>query len=225
MAESTYPTTQYLAGDFVLSAGSVLFRRRPRLGTSTSTSTSTSNPTNTLEPELEICILHYLTHDEWLLPKGRKDRGEPIERTAVRETYEETGYVCALWPQRMPTLATVPVPAPGQGAGQQSHGLEVPMEDGYGLIEPIAVTVREIARGRVKIIYWYITVVEEGVEKVEGSQMENENFESMFVDVREAEERLTFRGDRDVVRVAIDIVCGRGVVQGADTHSGTLSAV
>lgn len=179
MAASRYPTTQYLAGNFVLSAGSVLFRRRMA--------------TNTLE----ICILHHLTRDEWLLPKGRKDRGETVEQAAVRETYEETGYVCALWPQRMPTRATVP-------GVSNVHVVET----ASGLVEPIAVTVRDLGRSRTKMIFWFITVVDEGVEKVEGSQMENENFESMFLEARAALERLTFQSDRDIVAQAIDIVMG-----------------
>ncbi|KAH9476490.1 8-oxo-(d)GTP phosphatase [Psilocybe cubensis] len=194
MAAPRHPTTQYLAGSFVLSAGSVLFRRRAS--------------TNTLE----ICILHQLTRDEWLLPKGRKDRGETIEQAAVRETYEETGYVCALWPQRMPTRATVP-------GVSNVHVVEI----AGGLVEPIAVTVRDLGSSNSKIIFWYITVVEEGVEKVEGSQMENENFESVFVDVEDAVERLTFQVDREVVNLAIDIVVGGRIVE--STSSGTLNAV
>ncbi|PPQ85480.1 hypothetical protein CVT25_006637 [Psilocybe cyanescens] len=179
MAASRYPTTQYLAGNFVLSAGSVLFRRRAA--------------TNTLE----VCILHHLTGDEWLLPKGRKDRGETVEQAAVRETYEETGYVCALWPQRMPTRATIP----------GVNNVDV-AETANGLVEPIAVSVRDLGRSRTKIIFWFITVVDEGVEKVEGSQMENENFESVFFDTHVALERLTFQNDRDIVAQAIDIVVG-----------------
>ncbi|PPQ82495.1 hypothetical protein CVT24_005899, partial [Panaeolus cyanescens] len=66
-------------------------------------------------PNLQICILRHLTKPNvFILPKGRKDRGEPIERTAIRETYEETGYKCRLWPLRMATRAP-PAPAPAEG--------------------------------------------------------------------------------------------------------------
>ncbi|KDR77939.1 hypothetical protein GALMADRAFT_244905 [Galerina marginata CBS 339.88] len=177
MSVSRYPTQQYLAGRFVISAGSVLFRH------------------NLTTKTLEVCILHHRTTDEWLLPKGRKDQGETIEQAAMRETYEETGYPCNLWPLRIPTRA----PAPGVN---NVHAVQVV----EGLVEPIAVTVRNIGDARVKIIFWYISTVEDGVEKVEGSQMENENFESTFFEARDAVERLTFQGDRDVVNQAIDIV-------------------
>lgn len=73
MASSPYPTRTYLPGQFVVSAGSILFRRAPENG------------------ELQMCLLYHTIKDEWLLPKGRKDCGESIETTAVRETYEETG--------------------------------------------------------------------------------------------------------------------------------------
>lgn len=177
MAAPRYPTSQYLAGKFVISAGSVLFRIK--------------QPTR----QLEICVLHQLTRDEWLLPKGRKDRGESIEEAAVRETYEESGYKCNLWPQRMATRA----PAPG--VNNTHH-----VEEAEGLVEPMAVTIRELHEGKIKMIFWFITVVEIGVEKVEGSQMEGENFDSIFLDAKAAIERLTFQSDREVVQKAFDIV-------------------
>jgi len=34
----------------------------------------------------------------WFLPKGRKDRGESLEQTALREGYEESGYRCEFLP-------------------------------------------------------------------------------------------------------------------------------
>ena len=180
MATPRYPTKQYLAGDFVSSAGCVLFRQLSG------------------EP-LEICILHHLTRNEWLLPKGRKDRGETIERTAVRETYEETGYPCRLWPQRMPTRA----PVPGS-AGDAGHGMVI----GDALVEPIAVTIRDLVKGDIKMIFWYIALVEEGIQKVEGTQMENENFESVFMQADEAVRQMTFDSDRDIVKKALEIVQG-----------------
>ncbi|KAF9475373.1 hypothetical protein BDN70DRAFT_814202 [Pholiota conissans] len=185
MAQPVVPTLQYLSGNFILSAGCVLFRNRPPERANASTST------------LEVCILHQLTKNEWLLPKGRKDRGETLEQAAVRETYEETGYPCHLWPQRMPTLA----PAPGVS---DVHHVEVV----DNMTEPFVVTVRDRGSGRAKLIFWYIALAENGVEKVEGSQMENENFDSSFFDIPTALGRLTFQKDREIVQQAVDIVQG-----------------
>jgi 8-oxo-dGTP pyrophosphatase MutT (NUDIX family) len=175
MSASITPSTQFLAGQFVISAGSVLFRH------------SQSNT-------LEVCLLYNTTKREWLLPKGRKDRGEAIEMTAVRETFEETGYACELWPQRMATRAPIP------GVNCKDF-----VDMGDDLIEPIAITVRDLGEKGLKVIWWYITLAEEG-EKVQGTQTESETFDSTFVDAASAVERLSFQGDRDVVKQALDIV-------------------
>ena len=176
MAAPRYPTEQYIAGDFVISAGCILFRH---------------NPSSSL---LEICILHHLDRHEWLLPKGRKDRGESIEQAALRETYEETGYRCMLWPQRIPTRA----PAPGVDNVYRTQIVD-------DLVEPIGVTIRHLSKG-VKVIFWFIAKVEDGVDKVNGTQMATENFDSTFVDAEEAADRLTFESDREIVRRALEVV-------------------
>ena len=51
----------FLTGDFVISAGCVLFRRSPDASRT-----------------LQICLIH-ASNDRWLLPKGRKDVGESID--------------------------------------------------------------------------------------------------------------------------------------------------
>ena len=40
--------------------------------------------------------MHRPRYDDWSLPKGKSEPGEPDEETATREVEEETGYVCAL---------------------------------------------------------------------------------------------------------------------------------
>jgi 8-oxo-dGTP pyrophosphatase MutT (NUDIX family) len=177
MAAPRYPTQQYLAGDFVISSGCVLFRNNPS------------------SKALEICILHHLRRDEWLLPKGRKDRGETIEQAALRETYEETGFKCSLWPQRMPTRA----PAPGVDNVFTTQIVE-------NLVEPIGITIRNLSKGDIKIIFWFIAQAEVGVDKVHGTQMATEAFDSIFVDAQEAAGRLTFESDREIVRRALALV-------------------
>ncbi len=177
MAAPRYPTTQYLAGDFVISAGSILFRENP------------------VSHALEICVLHHTKRDVWLLPKGRKDRGETIEQAALRETFEETGFKCELWPQKMPTRA----PEPGVNNLFNTQVVE-------GLAEPIGVTIRDLGKSDIKLIFWYITKVGDGVEKVYGTQMETESYESIFVDAKVAAEKLTFESDRDIVRQAVALV-------------------
>ncbi|KIL69849.1 hypothetical protein M378DRAFT_708474 [Amanita muscaria Koide BX008] len=173
-------TDVWTSDSFVFAAGSVLFRRH-------------------LETQdLQICILHNPRNDKWCLPKGRKDRGESLETTAVRETFEETGYPCELLPCRMPTRA----PAPNC----RQRGAEVV----DGAVEPFAVSVRPISRSAtkgVKFISWYITKLkEDSQEKIAGTQTPWENYESVFMNVDIAVEHLDFRDDADIARKAVELV-------------------
>lgn len=45
----------------------------------------------------------------WGFPKGHRENNEPIEETAVRETYEETGLVPKLLFELPPVFTTTPV--------------------------------------------------------------------------------------------------------------------
>lgn len=45
---------------------------------------------------LKILIVHRPSYDDWSLPKGKADKGETPEETAVREVLEETGYHCRI---------------------------------------------------------------------------------------------------------------------------------
>ena len=45
---------------------------------------------------LRILVAHRPRYDDWGLPKGKADKGETPEETAVREVLEETGYHCRI---------------------------------------------------------------------------------------------------------------------------------
>ncbi len=45
---------------------------------------------------LKILIAHRPLYEDWGLPKGKADKGETPEETAVREVLEETGYECRI---------------------------------------------------------------------------------------------------------------------------------
>ena len=175
MASSALPTTQLFSPNFVITAGAVLFRRSPH--------------------GVQVCILHHLTKGHWLLPKGRKDRGESVEEAALRETYEETGYPCRFLPSlKMWTRAP---PA----------GLDV--KDVVALApnstEPFAVTMRTLRPGNIKFTWWYIAEPT-GAPKQEGTQTQSESFASEFFDVEIALRKLTFASDREVVEKALSIL-------------------
>lgn len=47
----------------------------------------------------EVVVVHRPRYDDWSLPKGKAERGETAEQTALREVEEETGLRCALGPE------------------------------------------------------------------------------------------------------------------------------
>jgi 8-oxo-dGTP pyrophosphatase MutT (NUDIX family) len=45
---------------------------------------------------LEVAVVHRPRYDDWSFPKGKRERGEHVLMTAVREVAEETGVVAEL---------------------------------------------------------------------------------------------------------------------------------
>ena len=66
-------------GDVVRAAGGVVWRRRRGV--------------------VEVMLVHRPRYDDWSLPKGKADPGEPDEECALREVWEETGLRCRLGPE------------------------------------------------------------------------------------------------------------------------------
>jgi 8-oxo-dGTP pyrophosphatase MutT (NUDIX family) len=179
MALPRYPTEQFPSSHFLVSGGSILFE-------------STHAP-------LRVCLIYDHARGEWLLPKGRKDRGESVPATAVRETFEETGYPCELLPLDLITRA------PAAGAQTEDAAVTV---GGSG--EPFMVTLRRTKDGGIQILSWFATVCTTGADKVVGSvsglQTEVEDYESAFFEVDEVLRVATFQVDRDVIARAVELV-------------------
>ena len=51
----------------------------------------------------QVLLVHRPRYDDWSLPKGKRDPGETDEQCAVREVFEETGYVCRLGRELLPS--------------------------------------------------------------------------------------------------------------------------
>ncbi|KAI0291369.1 NUDIX hydrolase domain-like protein, partial [Multifurca ochricompacta] len=155
---------------------------------------------------LRVCLIHHNARGQWLLPKGRKDRGENIITTAVRETFEETGYPCRLLPLDLITRA------PAVGAQTADAAVLV-----RGSEEPFMFTIRRTqgmvggyasgcgGGGGVQLISWFATIWT-GAEKIEGVQTEDESYESAFFEIEEAMRMVTFQVDRDLIERAIELV-------------------
>jgi 8-oxo-dGTP pyrophosphatase MutT (NUDIX family) len=206
MAQSRLPTELFPSSNFLICSGSILFA-------------STRAP-------LQVCLLHHTERHEWLLPKGRKDRGECVPATAMRETFEETGYPCRLLPLDMITRAPAAT-AQTKDARESVNACEEPFmltlrrttgsrtgtststssrtgtasstSSATGLSE------EDASNGGVKLIWWYASV-RTGADKVDATQTAVESFESAFFGVDEALRRATFQTDRDVIARAVELV-------------------
>ncbi|EXF85451.1 NUDIX domain-containing protein [Colletotrichum fioriniae PJ7] len=176
MAASNYVTRQYASETFVESCGAI--------------------PFDLSKDPARVCLLHYLSTDEWLLAKGRRNCGESRHEAALREVLEETGFRCRLLPVDMATRATAPdddANVPDQAAARR------------GITEPFMVTMRDVDGGSgVKLIWWYVATLKEGGgSEVGGGEAQ---FSASFFSLDEAVQRLTFEDDRNVLRKAIQLV-------------------
>ncbi|KAH6918469.1 NUDIX hydrolase domain-like protein, partial [Coprinopsis sp. MPI-PUGE-AT-0042] len=178
-SSQTYPSSH-----FVLSAGSVLFRHDPTTRC------------------LQICLVHHTKRGWWILPKGRKDQHEDMATTAIRETHEETGYPCELFPCVMPTRA----PAPGANLDPWTI-----LQGEEAICEPFAVTTRNLKDGSLKMIWWYLSWLKEGCEGEKGERTYvgagEEGYESRWCDIEEALEIMKgSEAFEDVVKRAVGLV-------------------
>ncbi|EPE35337.1 Nudix [Glarea lozoyensis ATCC 20868] len=137
----------------------------------------------------KVLILLWRKNGEYLLPKGRKDIGEDIQMTALRETFEESGYKCKLLPHKFPTLAT---------SGSTGEAIE----HRQATTEPFAVSQRP-SGGKLKIIFWYLAHVDSTETKTQDTQMEDEDFDTVWVDEGKVLDTLTWEDDRIVFLAAL----------------------
>ena len=147
--------------------------------------------------ESEICLVRHREHHEWLLPKGRRNCGESRHDAALREVREETGYHCRLLPVTMKTRAPPSIEV------TESPDEVREFDD---LVEPFSLTIRRLGEHNLKLIWWYIAVVNDSFYGVHGIRSEEEKFQVQFFSYDEAVEVLTYDLDKSIVRKAVNLV-------------------
>lgn len=173
MAASQWQTEQYTAADYVESVGAIVFNLAQR----------------------KVCLVHYAKRNEWLLAKGRRNLGQTRQQAAIREIAEETGHQCRILPLRMTTRNPPAVET------EQHYPDEPRVHE--SACEPFMLTCRQLDESKgLKVIWWYVAAVDEGVEG-EGGE---EQFKAGWFSFEDAVERLTFELDRDVLREACRIL-------------------
>ncbi|KAL7939145.1 hypothetical protein V8C35DRAFT_285846 [Trichoderma chlorosporum] len=172
MAVSRFESEQYTSEAFVESAGGVLFRLSSR----------------------EICVLHLLDRDEYVLAKGRRNCGEARHEAALREVTEETGFTCRLLPVNMLTRAPPAV---------ETEQLDDQARFYTNLCEPFTLQIRHLGENQVKLIWWFVAVLDE--ETLPKETMEKDSAVE-FYSYADVLDKLTFQMDRDMVKKAIELV-------------------
>ncbi|KAK5719917.1 hypothetical protein LTR15_007190 [Elasticomyces elasticus] len=146
----------------------------------------------------QICVVQDKASKEWLLPKGRRNCGESRQAAALREAFEETGYQSQLLPLTMRTRAPPVVEVVGQHYSDE-------IRTHYEACEPFMVTCRQLGGEQgLKLIWWYIAAIDDRVVRQDGE----DQFRVELIDFDQAVSQLTFEGDREIVRKAVDLFDG-----------------
>ncbi|KAI1118477.1 hypothetical protein F5Y14DRAFT_398566 [Nemania sp. NC0429] len=142
----------------------------------------------------KLCVLHLLETDEYVLPKGRRKVGEAANAAAIRETVEETGIPCRLLPINLASRVCPVI-----------EGENVPDEARFyeAVCEPVAVQLRRLGEGNMKLTWWYVAAVNEDEPT---GRHEAHTFGVELLDFEDAVQKLTFRDNRELVRKAIELV-------------------
>lgn len=138
-----------------------------------------------IQPSTHKIVVVYDTKQKyWFFPRGRKDAGESLEVTAIREAYEESGYQVEFLPLYTPSHAP---PPPNE-------------RDFYTRpnTEPFYMTITSWAPGGKRkhggeyLTSWYIGQIPKDAVHTPGTGMaDEENFKSYLLTYEEVMDRVT----------------------------------
>ncbi|KAJ0123301.1 nudix domain-containing protein [Diaporthe amygdali] len=167
--------------DFCICAGTVTFKGRGE------------------DSRVLVILNEKYTQDLWQLPKGRKNIGEDaLCNTAIRETYEETGYKVQLLSKNILTRATM-------AKGRKDPG---PIFEAQSA-EPIAMVhytepFPGLAGSPVtKVCFFFVATVRDDAPPAPNTQDVDEVLEAYWLTCADAMERLTFAAERRALEIAM----------------------
>lgn len=149
----------------------------------------------------KIVVVQETKKKYWFFPRGRKDIGESLEQTALREAYEESGYRAKFMPLFSPHHA--PAPPHDHEAYQRPNS------------EPIFVSLTSwqpkqprpgiVDNGGEYLTTWYVGRIDENAVRQEGTGMPDEqNYESHLLSIEDALNRVS-GGEEKVLQYAWEI--------------------
>ncbi|KFY53278.1 hypothetical protein V496_07743, partial [Pseudogymnoascus sp. VKM F-4515 (FW-2607)] len=142
----------------------------------------------------QVGVLHHLRRNEYILAKGRRNCGEAHQVTAVREVTEETGFPCHLLPLNMHTRAPPALETEQLGDQARLHS---------NICEPFTLQVRHLSESQIKLIWWFVVVVDEEIPK---ESLEKDSYAVELYSYTDVLDKLTFQMDREMVKKAIELV-------------------
>ncbi|KAE9572793.1 hypothetical protein CGMCC3_g11141 [Colletotrichum fructicola] len=150
----------------------------------------------------KIAVLRDIADNTVWLPKGRKEIGEDLLATALRETREETRLQVEALPLKVATRAT---PDP-KLQGTFPVGENADVTDGLENCEASSVCVYPcVFTGALKIVFWFAARVDvEDVPRDVERVPWDENMRLEWVEAREAAGMMAFKADGEVVEKVLD---------------------
>lgn len=123
--------------------------------------------------ENKVYLIHKISRDEWLLPKGTVEKNENLSETAIREVKEETGYT------NIELLLTEPIAKTKFPYKEPDTGITVN-----------------------KYVTYYLFKVENSNSVETTEQMTKEELEGSWFDIEDAISKVSFEELKDTLRKA-----------------------
>ncbi|CCM00710.1 uncharacterized protein FIBRA_02750 [Fibroporia radiculosa] len=172
LSSPAIPDSMWFGSDFMLGAGMVIIQ--PSSG--------------------KLVLLYERQKQYWFLPKGRKDVGESLEQTALREAYEESGFRADFLPVVLAHNAPLP-------PGSQSKLDDPCTEPFYVSTMAFGPSRRQAQRspredgGGEYLTFWYIgQIPADAVCEANTGMPDEQHYESHLLDYEEACSRLYASG-------------------------------
>lgn len=166
-----------------------------------------------------LLVLNSKYHEDiWQLPKGRKNLDEDLRDTAIRETYEETGYHVKLVPIPVltratrphgctrPSVRTAPIRSAMCPAGKKDNNTVEDLST-----EPMGMAQFRELQDRfgtkaTKMSFFYLAELEDPeATPDQNTQDPGEGLEARWMSVGEAERELKFEAEKEALRTANEL--------------------
>ncbi|KAK4653056.1 hypothetical protein QC762_504645 [Podospora pseudocomata] len=161
-------------------------------------------------PARKVLIIYDLTSKTYYLPRGRKDWSEPLEATAIRETYEEAGCTATLLPVPLSTRCTPPSSTSTHNPQLQKARFDpsgdVLLPNTARLTEPIALMQHpQKKNGALAIVLWYVAIGDSTLPLAKETQMSDEQFEALWVGFEDGPGMMVNHAYGQVLQRGIDL--------------------